>query len=89
MPRVDETFKNDGLLINSNDFIEETVGEFFSEESDLKAVNIFVNIKHVEEKSTKVKRLEAEIDEMERKSLQQESFKQIFSKLLNKSTTLK
>ena len=85
MPRVDETYRNDGLLINSNDFIEETVGKLFADKKDPKAVNIFVNIENVEEKSAEMKRLETEIDQMQRKSLQLENFKQIFSQLLAKS----
>ena len=85
MPRVDETYRSDGLLISSNDFIEETVGKLFADKKDPKAVNIFVNIENVEEKSAEMKRLETEIDQMQRKSLQLENFKQIFSQLLAKS----
>ena len=85
MPRVDETYRSDGLLISSNDFIEETVGKLFADKKDPKAVNIFVNIEHAEEKSAEIKRLETEIDQMERKSLQLENFKQIFSQLLAQS----
>ena len=85
MPRVDETYRSDGLLISSNDFIEETVGKLFADKKDPKAVNIFVNIENVEEKSAEMKRLETEIDQMERKSLQLKNFKQIFSQLLAKN----
>ena len=85
MPRVDETYRNDGLLINSHDFVQGTVEKILAKKRDNQAINIFVNIENVEEKIAEMKRLETQINEMEMKSLQQETFKQIFSRLLTEN----